>query len=52
MIEPKNKNRHRWGIIYCPKMGAMRPMKRWKEIRHYLVEKGVSYDFLQSEDFT
>ena len=26
-------------------------MKRWREIRQYLVEKGVEYDFLESENY-
>lgn len=50
MNENMNRDRHRWGIIYAPKVGAMRPMKRWREIREYLVEKGVGYDFIQSEN--
>lgn len=52
MIEPKNRNRHRWGIIYCPRIGAVRAMKRWQEVRRYLADKGVEYDSLQSEDYT
>ncbi len=51
MSEIVNRNRHRWGIIYAPKTGSLRPMKRWKEIREYLVDKGVEYDFIQSENF-
>lgn len=51
MSELANRNRRRWGIIYAPKAGSLRPMKRWEEIREYLVEKGVEYDFLQSENF-
>lgn len=52
MIKAQNSNRHRWGIIYCPKVGAFRPMKRWNEIRAYLKLKGVEYDFIQSENYT
>lgn len=44
-------NKRRWGIIYSPKAGTVRPMKRWSEIREYLVAKGVEYDFLESENF-
>lgn len=44
-------NRHRWGIVYSPKAGTVWPMKRWNEIREYLVSKGVEYDFLESENF-
>lgn len=51
MSENLNRNRRRWGIIYSPKVGALRPMKKWKEIRDYLRDKGVEYDFIQSENF-
>lgn len=52
MIKAHNDNRHRWGIIYCPRVGAWKPMKRWSEIRDYLKERGVEYDLLQSENFS
>lgn len=52
MSDLKNRNRHRWGILYCPKVGAMRPMRRWKEICQYLAEKGVEYDSIMSENFS
>lgn len=45
-----NMNRRRWGVIYCPRLGSLRPMKRWKEIRDYMTSKGVKFDFIQSED--
>ena len=45
MSEARNRNRRRWGIIYSPKIGATRPMGRWKEISEYLAEKEVAYDF-------
>ena len=45
-------NRHRWGIIYCPKIGSFSPRKRWGEIREYLIEKHVEFDCIQSEDYT
>lgn len=51
MIDVSNVNRHRWGIIYSPKPGSMRPMKRWSEIRDYLVANGVEYDFIESENY-
>ena len=51
MIEPRSINRHRWGIIYVPKAGACRPMKRWREIREYLSQKCVEYDLIESENF-
>lgn len=38
-----------WGIIYCPKEGSPRTHKRWKKIKEYIEECGVSYDFVQSE---
>lgn len=49
----KNKiDRHRWGIIYCPRLGSLSPRKRWREIREYLKEKHVGYDCIQSEDYS
>lgn len=45
MSDAKTVDRRRWAIIYMPKIGALRPMKRWDEIREYLAEKGVEYDF-------
>lgn len=50
MGELNNANRRRWGIIYCPKIGSLRPMKRWREIRDYMTAKGVEFDFIQSEN--
>ena len=35
-----------WGIIYCPIEGGRR---NWSKIHQYLDEKGVKYDFVQSE---
>lgn len=52
MIKAQNSDRHRWGIIYCPRVGALKPMKRWNEIRDYLKEKKVDFDLIQSENFT
>lgn len=51
MIDERNLNRHRWGIIYSPRVGTVRPMKRWAEIREYLLQKGVEYDFIESENY-
>ncbi len=39
----------RWGIIYCPKQGIRRTHKRWEHIRELLTERGIDYDFVQSE---
>ena len=39
----------RWGIIYCPKEGVRHVHKEWDAIRAYLEERGVKYDFVQSE---
>ena len=38
MSDLRNRNRRRWGIIYSPMIGALKPMKRWKEIREYIEE--------------
>lgn len=43
-------NSPRWGIIYSPKSGVLHTHKRWEKIRKYLNEKGIEYDFVQSED--
>lgn len=51
MIDFHNLNRHRWGIIYSPKAGTLRPMKRWQEIREYLISKGIEYDYIESENY-
>ena len=45
MSDMRNRNRRRWGIIYLPMIGALSPMKRWNEIREYIAEKKVEYDF-------
>ena len=50
MIDSNNVNRRRWGIIYCPKLGSLRPMRRWREIRDYMTAKGVEFDYIQSEN--
>lgn len=41
---------NRWGIIYCPKEGKAASQKHWANIRKYLEEKQVCYDFVQSEN--
>lgn len=50
MNDNQNRNRRRWGIIYAPKAGSLCPGKKWKEISEYLDEKGVEYDFVQTND--
>ena len=52
MSNNSNRNRFRWGIIYCPRIGALSPQKRWREISEYLKERHVEYDCIQSEDYT
>lgn len=38
-----------WAVIYCPKEGSTHTQTRWKKIKLYLEEKGVAFDFVQSE---
>ena len=39
----------KWGILYCPKTGISNKRKRWEKIQKVLDERGVDYDFVQSE---
>ena len=41
----------KWGVIYNPKAGTRKVQKRWKEIKEYMDQKGVAYDYAQSEGF-
>ena len=41
----------RWGIIYNPKAGSRKAQKKWNEIRDYMEERGVMFDYLQSEGY-
>ncbi len=43
--------KNRWGIIYNPKSGTRKVQKRWLKIREYLEERGVAFDYLQSESY-
>ncbi|MBR1521000.1 MAG: lipid kinase [Bacteroidaceae bacterium] len=43
---------NRIGVVYSPHAGLDRSQKRWVLIRKYLEQKGVQYDFLQSETFS
>ena len=38
-----------WAIIYCPKESATHTLKRWNKIKAYLEEKGIAFDYVQSE---
>ena len=40
----------KWGILYCPRDGFMKnPHKRWERIETILRNRGVEFDFVQSE---
>lgn len=41
---------NRWGVLYCPKHGFVSPQKKWEKIEKCLKDKGISYDFIQSEN--
>lgn len=41
---------NKWGILFCPKSGAIRPQNKWEKVEKCLKERGVSYDFVQSEN--
>ena len=43
-------DKNKWGVLFCPKSGAFRPQAKWEKVEKYLKEKGVSYDFVQSEN--
>lgn len=40
----------RWGILYCPKSGIGCGRKQWDRVQKALDERGVLYDFVQSEN--
>ena len=42
---------NRWGIIYNPKAGSRKAQKKWNKIREYMEERGVMFDYLQSEGY-
>ena len=42
-------NDNKWGIVYCPKKSKKFARKRWARIEHCLHERGVNYDYVQSE---
>lgn len=43
-------NSKKWGIIFCPKSGSFRPQAKWEKVEKCLKEKGIEYDFVQSEN--
>ena len=42
-------NEDKWGVLYCPKTGTLRPQKRWEQIEAVLRKEGIAFDFVQSE---
>ena len=42
---------NRWGIIYNPKAGSRKAQKKWDKIREYMEERGVLFDYMQSEGY-
>ncbi len=40
----------RWGILYCPKKGLSGRKGQWAKVQRVLDERGVLYDFVQSEN--
>ena len=40
---------NQWGVIYCPKKNSFTPHRRWKKILRYLTDKGINFDYVQSE---
>ena len=44
-----DKQKERWGVLYCPKNGISNKRKRWEKIRQALDAHHVEYDMVQSE---
>ena len=42
---------NRWGIIYNPKAGSRKTQKKWNKIREYMENRGVLFDYMQSEGY-
>ena len=42
-------NDGKWGIVYCPKTGALNKKKRWEQVELCLQKEGIDYDYVQSE---
>jgi len=45
----QNKPDTRWGLLYCPKKGIHESSRRWERLKRTLDDRGVRYDFVQSE---
>lgn len=45
-----NVNENRWGVLYCPKGGKRKVAAMWQKVQCALDERGVQYDFVQSEN--
>ncbi|MBO4850890.1 MAG: lipid kinase [Prevotella sp.] len=41
---------NKWGVIFCPRSGALRPHAKWEKVEKCLKEKGIDYDHVQSEN--
>jgi len=48
-MQENEQIKERWGILYCPKKGIHKSSRRWERLKRTLDEKGVLYDFVQSE---
>ena len=42
---------NRWVIIYNPKAGSRKTQKLWNEIRSYMENRKVVFDYVQSDVF-
>ncbi len=40
----------RWGILYCPKTGALNKTKRWEKMKMLIEARDIRYDMVQSEN--
>lgn len=43
-------NEDKWGIVYCPKTGALHPQKCWRQVEDCLQAEGIAFDYVQSEN--
>ena len=41
----------RWGVIYCPRKKLIGRQSRWDDIRSYLEERNVHFDYVHSESY-